>query len=645
MHIWIFFCNFARGIVIITNKLFNYMKKILLFLVLGCTLMGCRSKIDLGNIDAKAGFDDVGLALPIGKFRMTLKDMVGDVDNIYIEKGIVTWKMDTPIVRDYHKVDLAKYLSSTPSISMKVYDKLDAEGLIGPDGKVTTLPGMPMKISLDFPLTIKLKGINNPDILSDERVDSAWIEHANFASTIQAIGGLPLDWNWIDTVTLDLGDRVRRSKEAGGNVMVVYAKGDKYGYGDSIPTDVNDFSLNMMKNTSLPPHYTNVIDSCNFNIRFTFTIPADTSFLVPATSAFDYRLSVRFIDYTAIWGMFSPSSDMQTEEKINLSDNWGSLDFLTKASLPFAAPSVDVDIRTYIAGALYIDSAYVFVTDSNNIPKYAEFGPNRQKTRQVLFKEGEYLPLSSQIGDSTTHMKVLFDSTAEGGRINELFQRVPKDLGYRFKVRFNQGLTPQIRVVPNTSIKVIAHSTLPFIFNEGVFVNYPDTFHNVNLSDVSLDSLQASSDVVDTISAANLKIVMQAKNNIPLHVKATMRCYDKDDKMIMDPKDPTKPFILFDSDTITIDPPTMAYDAKEESWRTTGEGITTFISTLSKEDINLLPSVKTISIRAIIDDKALKYAYDQGMESIRLLQNQDLIFKLGVTAKVSAVLDFNNDKK
>ena len=644
MHIWIFFCNFARGIVIITNKLFNYMKKILLFLVLGCTLMGCRSKIDLGNIDAKAGFDDVGLALPIGRFRMTLKDMVGDVDNIYIEKGIVTWKLDTPIVRNYHNVDLAKYLSSTPSISMKVYDKLDALHLIGPDGKVTTA-GTPVKISLDFPLTIKLKGINNPDSLTNERVDSAWIEHANFASTIKAIGGLPLDWNWIDTVTLDLGDRIRRSKAAGGNVMVVYAKGDQYGYGDSIPTDVNDFSLDMMKNKSVPPHYTNVIDSCNFNIRFTFTIPADTSFLVPATSAFDYRLSVRFIDYTAIWGMFSPSNDMQAEEKINLSDNWGSLDFLTKASLPFAAPSVDVDIRTYIAGALYIDSAYVFVTDSNNIPKYAEFGPNRQKTRQVLFKEGEYLPLSSQIGDSTTHMKVLFDSTAEGGRINELFQRVPKDLGYRFKVRFNQGLTPQIRVVPNTSIKVIAHSTLPFIFNEGVFVNYPDTFHNVNLSDMSLDSLQASSDVVDTISAANLKIVMQAKNNIPLHVKATMRCYDKDDKMIMDPKDPTKPFILFDSDTITIDPPTMAYDAKEESWRTTGEGITTFISTLSKEDINLLPSVKTISIRAIIDDKALKYAYDQGMESIRLLQNQDLIFKLGVTAKVSAVLDFNNDKK
>jgi len=242
-------------------------------------------------------------------------------------------------------------------------------------------------------------------------------------------------------------------------------------------------------------------------------------------------------------------------------------------------------------------------------------------------------------------MKVRFDSTSEGGRIHELFQRIPKDLGYRFKVRFNQGLTPQIRVVPNTTIKVNAHATLPFIFNEGVFVNYPDTFHDVNLSKISLDSLQASSDVIDTISAANLKIFMRAENSIPLRVKATMRCYDENNKMIMDPEYPTMPLVLFDSDTITIDPPMMAYDAKQETWRATDDGITTFISTLSKDDINLLPKIKTITMRVIIDDKALKYAYAQGMENIRLLQNQDVTFKIGVTANVSAILNFNNDKK
>lgn len=616
------------------------MKKLLLLLTLGCVLAGCKSDLDLGNIDKKAEID-AGIALPVGSLRMTLKDMIGDVENIYIDNGVVTWQLDTLISRNYHQVNLRKYLSSK-ELNMKVYDKLEAKGLIGSDGKVTTLPGMPVQVTLDFPLTLKLSGINNPDSLGKERLDSAWIEHANFASTIQAIDGLPLDWKWIDKVTLDLGSQIRRAK---GHVMTVYQKGEGYNFGDSIPTDVDDFSICLMKNLNFPPHFTNVIDSCQFNIQFTFTIPEDTSFAVPADAAFAYKLNVQFIDYSAIWGMFSPSNDMQAEEKINISEGWGELDFLTKSSLPFAEPVVDVDIVTKIAGALYIDSAYVFVTDQNDKPTYAQFGPSYSQYRQILFKEGEYLPLSSQIGDSTTNMKVKFDNTPEGGRIDQLFGDIPKDLGYRFMVRFNEGLTPQIRVTPSTAITVKAHTTMPFIFKEGVFVNYPDTFHGIDLSKVSLDSLQANSDVVDTISSSNLKIIMQATNWIPLHVKVAARCYDENDQMIMDPNDPSKPFLIFDQDTIMLEPPTMAKDAKQGYWLATAGGITTFISTITPSDREIIPTIKAISMHAVIDDNALKYAYQQGMDKIRLMENQDVIFKIGITANVNAVLNFNNVKE
>ena len=433
--------------------------------------------------------------------------------------------------------------------------------------------------------------------------------------------------------------------------MTVYKKGDNYGYGDSIPTDVDDFSICMMKNRHLNPstdqayYATNVIDSCQFNIRFTFTIPADTSFYVPASSAFNYQLKVRFIDYTAIWGMFSPSPDMQAEEKVNLSDSWGQLDFLTKSSLPFAEPVVDVNIHTQIAGAMYIDSAYLYVTDQNDNPKFAEFGPTRSRYRQILFKEGEWLPLSSHIGDSTEHMKVTFDKSDDGGRIDELFERVPKDLGYRFMVRFNQGITPQIRVTQNTSVNVNAHATLPFIFKEGVFVNYPDTFHGLDLSKVSLDSLKANSDVIDTISSSNLKIMMLAKNWIPLHVKVALRCYDENEQMIMSPEDPSKPFLLFDQDTIMLEPPTMAKDEKNGTWLATKEGETTIMSTLTQSDQDIIPTIKAISIHAVIDDKALKEAYSKGMEKITLRENQDVTFKIGITANVNAIFNFNNEEE
>ena len=241
-------------------------------------------------------------------------------------------------------------------------------------------------------------------------------------------------------------------------------------------------------------------------------------------------------------------------------------------------------------------------------------------------------------------MKVKFDNTPDGGRIDGLFGNIPKNLGYRFMVRFNEGLTPQIRVTPSTAIKVNAHTTLPFIFKQGVFVNYPDTFHNIDLSKVSLDSLQANSDVIDTISSSNLKIIMQASNWIPLHVKVAARCYDANDQIIMDPDDPTQPFLIFDQDTIMLEPAKMAKDAKQGYWLSTDAGVTTFISTVTQKDQDIIPTIKAISLHAVIDDKALKYAYDQGMDKIRLLADQDVIFKIGLTANVNAVLNFNNEE-
>ena len=612
------------------------MKKILLFLALGCALVGCRSDMDLNNIDAKVGLENTGIALPLGYFRMHLQDMIGDVNNLYVDSGKIVWKMDTAITRDYHSLDLAKYVSST-TLEMPIYDKV--KYLIGPDGKITTLPNKSVTLTVNFPIILKLDGINDPDSLKSERLDSALIEHASFASTIKALNGLPLDWKWIDKVTLDLGTQLHRT---GGNVVTVYQKGDNYGYGDSIPIDVENFSMNLMKNTSLPPSYTNVLDSCQFDVNFTFTIPADTSFYVPTDAAFGYKLNVRFIDYTAIWGMFAPSSDMADENKISLGDNLNEMKFLTTSQLPFANPTINIDIKTQIAGALMIDSAYLYVTDQQGQPKYAEFGPNRDRYREYRFKKGEYLPLESPIGAWTDKMKVNFDSTPDGGRIHELFTCIPKELGYRFRVGFNQLETSQIRVTPNTSIKVAAHAELPFVFNQGIFVNYPDTFHNINLTDVSLDSIAAKSSVIDTLSATQLKAVMVAKNKIPLHVKVAARCYDEKDQMIMDPDDSSKPFLLFKADTVVLDAPKLVYDGSKDEWVPTGDGgTTTIIASLTQKEIDVLTTVKAVSMHAIIDDKALKDAYDAGMKNIHLTGAQDVTIKIGVSGQISTVLDLN----
>ncbi|MBO6306216.1 MAG: hypothetical protein J6M55_01785 [Paludibacteraceae bacterium] len=617
------------------------MKKLIFTLAIGCAMLGCRSDIDLNNIDAKAQVDG-GLALPVGSFRITLEDMVGNVDGLYIDslnhKGVLTWKMDTMIERYYHQVNLAQYLSSK-TLEMKVYDKMG--DLMDADGKVTT-GASPVQFRLDFPLSLKLKGINESGSLSEERIDSALVEVASFASTIKRIGGLPLEWAWIDRVTLDLGKQISRPA---GNTMTVYTKGDGYGYTNSIPTPVDNFTIVMMKDRNGKPSNSNVIDTCAFDIHFYFTIPADTSFTVPQSAAFSYKLDVQFIDYKAVWGMFKPSSDMEAEEVVNISDGWGKLDFLTKSKLPFADPVITADIVTKVAGALYIDNAYVFVADKSGNRQYAEFGNNRMPYRQIFFKDDEWLSLSSAIGDSTTNMKVRFDNTPEGGRIHELFREIPKDLGYSFKVRFNTGITPQIRITPNSGIRVNSRATLPFIFNEGVFVNYPDTIKDVNLSQVSIDSLKAQTDVLDTVHTSDLKLILLAQNTIPLHVKAAMRCYDKDGLLIMDPKDPSQPYLLFKSDTITLDPPVFARTQGSTVMVPTQPGETTMIASLTKEEIDLMATIKEIRTQVVIDDEALQEAYKNGLTNVSLMGEQDVTFKIGLTANVNAVLDFNKKNK
>ena len=96
-------------------------------------------------------------------------------------------------------------------------------------------------------------------------------------------------------------------------------------------------------------------------------------------------MTVQFLDYKAIWGMFEPSDDMHDENTIDISKSWADLDFLTRASLPFSDPRVDIDITTKIAGALFIDSAYLFTINSQDVQTYASFNSDENRYQQINF--------------------------------------------------------------------------------------------------------------------------------------------------------------------------------------------------------------------------------------------------------------------
>lgn len=620
-----------------------------LAITIGCAFVGCRSEVDLNNIDSTSQLG-LGIALPVGTLNLTVGDLIGDVQNLYVDtlknKGVLTFQIDTTISRYYHQVDLAKHVSET-TLGLNVYKKLKEHpalaAMLTANGKIT---GTGDPIVLDFPITLKLNGINNASSVLGERLDSALIDSASFTSIIDT-SHLPLQWEWIDKVTLDLGPQINRSA---GNTMVVYDKKrdtdpSKYGYRKNVPTDVDNFSIVLMKNrnakTFAELNNNNTIDTCVFTVHFQFTIPNGKQVEVPEDAKFSYKLGVKFIDYTAIWGMFQPSSDMHSEEVVDLGDSWGALDFITRSSIPFSDPVVNVNIGTKVAGALMIDSAYIFGIDHNGNRTDATFEDGKTY-RRVTFEEGEWLSLKSQIGDSTTKMNVTFDNTPRGGQIHRLFRNVPQKLGYKFAVKFEESQTPQIRVTNNTAIKVKATATLPFMFNEGLDIQYADTAKDINLKPYSIDSLLANVKEVDSVHVNELRIILNAENNIPLCVKACIRCLDSRDSIIKDPVDATKPLLFFEEDTIRLTAPTFA---NSDGWHKAAPGTTQIMGYLTQDKLDLLPDIKKIVYTVFIDDESLKEAYKQGLTKVSIKNTDKLGLRIGLAANVDARLNFNNQNQ
>lgn len=619
------------------RHLFSYAVKSALLLVLFLGLSGCRKdKLYLNDADFSSELD-FGVGLPIGSMTVTLGDLVGkaDIENLYVDsldnRGVFVYKGTRERSLAYHNMDLSQHISTT-KLSMNVYDQLKALSPI-PTGGYIVGTGIPFTI--EFPVALQLEGINKDE--SNERLDSAYIQTSHFVSTISP-SNLPLDWGWIDSITLELGGTFTRED---GRVITIYDKTDpadaRYSFGSDIPIDINDFSLCLMKNREpkYPSQYiNNVIDTCSFNIRFTITIPESAGLIsISENAAFDYTMTAQFFDYYAIWGMFSPSEDMANRDVISLEDDLGLGDILQQAALPFAAPSIRLDITTQVAGALrcYMDSLYAY----NAAGEYTDvdLGDNFKP-----YEFDNYLPLSSEIGDSTT-MTLLLDNTPANGRIDRLFAVRPSKIGYKYHVDFNQEEAPQIRILSDTRIRLATNYTLPFVFNEGLSFSYADTLANLDLTQLSIDSLLGSADIIDTVRTAELKLLVRLQNTIQTQLHGVLTPLDENGEVLLDP-DTGQPLRLTSTDTVTI--PSPSFSLSNGTWVMDKPGELVSVVTLDKSRLDLLPQVKSIVFSAILDDTSLHNVFEQGYFTTKLTSDAYIRVGLGLAAQVNAVLDVTN---
>jgi hypothetical protein len=606
---------------------------------LGWMMQSCEADVDLNNVDTSIEVD-ANIATPVGSMHATLGDFVGNGTwGLFTEDGKLTFKDTFSIERKFHKLDLSQYISDA-QLNMDVYKNLNL-GAVG--GLIVTPPDKDQHTKLEFNLTMTLKGINDTNKIKTQhqRLDRAFIKNASFISNISRTGGLPLEWEWIDSVTIDM-DSAFFHREA-GNVVKVYSRGDNGGYGKNMTINVDEFMLDLMTNPN-PSHYSqywsNVKDFCQFRINMYITIPRATTLQVPANAGFQYNLGVQFIDYHAVWGMFEPSADMSDENEVVIADEWGPWKDFQSAKLPFANPRVDLQITTQIAGALKLTGNYLY-TANNSEQIYALF--DGSKTLYRTFSPEEYLPLTSQIGESKT-MHYEFSKEKDHGQIDRLFSIHPEKLGYKFQISFDESATPQIRITDNTSIHVDAVCTLPFEFNEGVVFDYSDTIKGIDLSMLNLDTLLADVDIIDTLEKASATLALTFINDIPFQIKGVFTCLDENNNVIIDPKT-EKPFLITENDTVLIPSPKYTYSTS--TWIPEAVKLTEMIH-VDREDLPTLRAIKSIAFYALLDDKSLSDVFEQAADpkvgdfTTKLTDGEGLRIKIAVGANAEAILNFDS---
>lgn len=608
-------------------------------LVTAALISGCND-VDLQNIDSKADLD-MGLVMPVGSMRATIGDFLGNgqVKGIYVGPNDVLFFEDTfKITREFHDVDL-KEKTSDVTEDFNVYKELKRQKKLDDDGNLT---GDGKQIKLEFPFALKLKNVNGKEDQRDERIDSALIENAMFTSIVGRTS-LPLPEEWVDRVEIVLGKEFKRN--AGKTITVC---SNNFEYDKRIPINVDQFMLNLMKNQHpyYPDEYLfNVYDSCHLQINFYFTPPVGSKKQIPATARYNYKLEVEFIDFTAIWGYFSPSKNMRDKGILDIEEEWPKWRDLNRARLPFSDPKVDMYVNTKIAGQMVMHGKYLYAkSNALNDSVFATFNEAMTKYDYDERFEGQpHLELSSRIGDSI-RMKTVFDKQYDKGHIDRLFTIRPDILGYEFYVDFDTQKTPQIRVLPNTDVRVEAVIHAPFLFNQGLEASYKDTISDLDLSEVTIDSLLSGVDMIDSVKASDLKLVLDIQNLIPLQMKGVFRFIDENNKIIMDPKLQSVPLRVAETDTLYIAAPKTTKSQGQTIIDKDKPGRSVFTIALDREHIDVIHKIKSIQFYAELDAQPLDPYVDEDFR-IRLTTGDALKVNIALSAYVDAVLNFDNKEK
>ena len=579
----------------------------------GCLLLSCHSKVDFENLDTTSEVE-MGVALPVGSLHATMGDFLGagQVPQIYVGEDGIFHFIDTVDIpqKSYHKIDVASYIiKDKTTLSFPIKEKVSKDVING-DGVTTT--------ELVFDVVLNMSGINeNP---YQERLDSIWVAEAKFISIIN-VEDFGLNWSEIKRVRLELGEQFRRPKGMMVNIPV-----SGKGYAQNIPIDVDDFTLSLLKNNDLSQGN---VTSIECKIHFDVCPDNGHNIALTDNSKFLYNLQVKVIDYEAIWGWFQAGNEMQDANRLNMDSLWDGWKDFKKLKVRFMEPSIKVSVWHKIAAPLRMYIDYITAIDSTGKATHATWH-GEERTDFPLPKI--ISPYSKDLTDSIINSKIFSYDPADG-HIDLLFDVKPDYFDYKFYLVIDQNPRTdypwkQHRITRDVKVHGFAVIDVPFKLNEGSELEYTSTIDSVDISSISLDSLLAQAEILDTIKASDLKLILEVDNRIPFDLEGWFTFLNKDSvDMKMELLEGNK------ENHLRFPAPKMERPAGQKYGFVTEASKTRCIINVDKNDFDRLAEVKYIRFDAAITGNPQPCVIDTAT---------DIRVKVGISAHVDAVLNFDN---
>lgn len=586
------------------------MKKSTYFIVFLISCLGllnaCKSDVDLSNIDMSSQIN-LGIALPIGTMSATIGDFLGDslIEQIMVDEMGVFHFCDTlPLqIRDFHSIDLTKYLLHT---------KEPEKFYIREQYSASSIPSNQSIKGLKFTMILDVSGINEDP--AHQRVDSIYVTEANFTSIIN-VNELDLKWSEIEQIRIVLDKQLFARKN--GNEIIIPIQGKNFG--SEIPIIIDDFILCLMKDKTTPGESLQQVPiDIVFDLRTSHSIP------VTANSFINYDMKVNFINYKAIWGYFDASQELRDEDEILIDSLWSGWQNFQHLTLKFAEPKLSLLVTHQIAAPLFVHINHIYTkNNTTGETKYATW--NGQKSVNIPLPN-TLDPAHSAYDDYISN-SVDFSNAADKGHIDELFNVKPDSVAYSYYIdmdlnRLKSDYNNQGRLVENTSMEAKAAIDLPFIFDKDSKVNYTVNIDSLDFSSLTIDSIIQSADIIEKINHSELRLILLVRNYIPFALNANIQFYDKDNN-------PVDLKLINHNTLFTLSAPNKVDNNGFISEPTDN----TIILSIDQTQFDLLSQVKSISLDFSLGDNQVK-AY--------LHKNTKLEIKLGLTAQVNAVFDFNS---